>query len=259
MNYLLNALCAEGLKIYRSRIIWITLAAFSIAPLMGGFFMFILKNPEFAVKSGLLGAKAQIAGEAHWPSYFNLIAQIIAVGGMLIFGFVTSWTFGREYTDLTAKDLLALPCSRAFIVIAKFMSIFITDILLSTHVVILGLLIGWIIDLPQWSSTILINGLIILIVTTVLTQALCTPVAFFASYGKGYLAPTGFVVFMLVLSQMVAAIGYGEYFPWAIPAVYSGIAGVESHIKLSSFLIVLITSLSGFIGTLSWWIFADQY
>ena len=121
--------------------IWITLAAFSLAPLMGGFFMLILKDPELAQSSGLLGAKAQLQGEATWPSYLGLLAQVIAVGGILVFGFVTSWVFGRGYADRTSKDLLALPYSRGIIVIAKFISVFITSILLSIHVVVVGLLL----------------------------------------------------------------------------------------------------------------------
>lgn len=114
--------------------------------------MFVLKNPEFAKSSGLLGAKAQIAGEANWTSYVSLHVQMIAVGGILVFGFVTSWIFGREYADRTVKDLLALPYSRAVIVIAKFIASFITNIALRVYIVTLGLLIGWIIGLPQWSS-----------------------------------------------------------------------------------------------------------
>src|SRR5690625_4535709 len=116
MTCFLAALQTEMLKIRKSKVIWITAAAFTIAPLMAGFFMFVLKDPELAKSTGLVGAKAQIAGEANWPSYLGLHAQMIAVGGIFVFGFVTSWVFGREYSDNTVKDLLALPYSRAVIV-----------------------------------------------------------------------------------------------------------------------------------------------
>ncbi|KGX84204.1 ABC transporter permease [Pontibacillus litoralis] len=259
MSYFFATLQAEGLKICKSKVIWITVIAFSIAPLMAGFFMFVLKNPEFAKSSGLLGAKAQIAGEANWPSYLSLHAQMIAVGGTLVFGFVTSWIFGREYADRTVKDLLALPYSRAVIVIAKFIASFITNIVLSAYIVTLGFLIGWIIGLPQWSSEILTHGLYVLAVVTILTIALCTPVAFFAGYGGGYLAPLGFVFLTLVLSQIVAAAGFGDYFPWAIPAIYSGITDGGSPLGWNNLLIITITSLLGFFSTLYWWLFADQH
>lgn len=258
MSYFFTALQVECLKIRKSKIIWFTAAAFTIAPLMAGFFMFVLKNPAFAESSGLLGNKAQIVGKADWPSYLGLHAQMIAVGGIIIFGFVTSWVFGREYAEHTIKDLLALPYSRAVIVMSKFTAVIITNILLSTYIVTLGISIGWIIGLPQWSSSIVVHGLYILIVTTILTIAICTPVAFFASFGGGYLAPIGFVVLMLVLSQIVAATGYGLYFPWAIPALFSGVTGEENAIEMISLFVILFTNLVGIFSTLAWWLFADH-
>jgi ABC-type transport system involved in multi-copper enzyme maturation permease subunit len=259
MTALLAALQVEGLKLRKSKMLWTVLAAFTLAPLMGGFFIFILKNPEFAKSAGLLGAKAQIAGEATWPSYFSLLAQIIAVGGILVFGFVASWVFGREYTDRTIKDLLALPYHRSIIAIAKFLAIFITTSLLSVYVVVCGILIGGAIGLSGWSSAVLLEGLLVLLITALLTISLSTPVAFFASWGKGYLAPLGFVVLMVVFSQIIAAVGYGDYFPWSIPALFSGITGEGQSLRASSFLIVVFTSLTGFVGTLAWWLYADQY
>lgn len=259
MSYFFAALKTEGLKIRKSKVIWVTMAAFTIAPLMAGFFMFVLKEPEFAKNAGLLGAKAQIAGETNWPSYLDLHAQIIAVGGILVFGFVTSWIFGREYTDRTITDLLALPFSRSVIVLSKFAAAFITNFILSVYVVSLGFVFGLIIGLPEWSVETVTHGLYTLLIVTILTIIISTPVAFFACYGRGYLAPLGFVIFVLVLSQIIAAAGFGEYFPWAIPALYSGVVAGDHLLNWTSLLILFITSLIGFFSTLWWWIFADQH
>ena len=38
----------------------------------------------------------------------------MAAGGLFLFGFLFIWVFGREYSDRTAKDLLALPTARSF-------------------------------------------------------------------------------------------------------------------------------------------------
>lgn len=258
MNNLLLAFWTENLKVRKSKMIWVTLAAFTVAPLMGGFFMFILKNPDLAERSGLVGDKAQILGEANWPAYFSMLAQIIAVGGILVFGFVTSWVFGREYTDRTLKDLLALPYHRTTIAAAKFFTVFAAALLLSIHAAVVGLLLGFLIGLPGWSTAGLINGLWVLLVTTLLTIALSAPAAFFACWGRGYLAPLGFVIFMVVLAQVIAAIGYGHYFPWAIPALYSGLTGEEPALPWRSLLLVLATSLAGITATLTWWSWADH-
>src|SRR5690625_637275 len=259
MKYFSAVLLTELLKICKSKVVWITATAFTIAPLMAGFFMFVLKDPDLAKSSGLVGAKAQIAGEANWPSYLSLHAQMIAVGGIFVFGFVTSWIFGREYTDKTAKDLLALPYSRSIIVISKFSASFLTNMILSAYIVTLGFLIGWIVGLPGWSSQVATHGLYILLVVTILTIALSTPVAFLASYSNGYLAPLGFVIITLVLSQIIAAAGFGEYFPWAIPALYSGLVTGDYLLNGTSLLILFITSSIGFFSTLYWWLFADQH
>jgi ABC-2 type transport system permease protein len=101
---------SEALKARRSRLPWVTAAAFAVAAAVGGLLMFILQDPARARAMGLLGTKAQLAGgTADWPGYLALLAQITAVGGTLIFGVVAIWTFGREFSDHTAKDLLALP------------------------------------------------------------------------------------------------------------------------------------------------------
>ncbi|WP_394120885.1 ABC transporter permease [Planococcus donghaensis] len=123
----MRAVQVEMLKIRKSKMIWITLAVFTMAPMMAGFFIFVLKNPELAKSSGLIGDKAQIFGVADWPTYLSMLAQIIAVGGILVFGFVTSWVFGREYADRTIKDLLTLPTHRMIIILAKFLAVMLTN------------------------------------------------------------------------------------------------------------------------------------
>lgn len=124
--------------------------------------------------------------------------------------------------------------------------------------VTIGFFIGWIVGLPQWSSAIVMQSLYVILIVTMLTIVLSTPVAFFASYSRGYLAPVGFVIITLIFSQIVAAVGHGEYFPWAVQALYSGLTG-ENIISWSSLIIICITSLLGFLSTLYWWLFADQH
>src|SRR5699024_9802132 len=152
----------------------------------------------------------------------NLHAQIISIGGISVFGFVTSWFCGREYSDKTVKELFALPYSRAIIVWAKLNASFIMQLIVSGCIICVVFFIGWIIGLPQWSAAELMHEMYILIIVTIITILLSTPAAFFASYSGGYLAPLGFVVLTLVLSQIIAAVGFGAYFPWSIPALLSG-------------------------------------
>jgi hypothetical protein len=114
MRNLAQALYVELLKARRSSVTLFTALSAALLPLVGGFFMIVLKDPELAQRVGLISAKAHImAGAADWPNYLELLAQGLAVGGIVLFGFVGSWVFGREYADRTAKDLLALPYAPA--------------------------------------------------------------------------------------------------------------------------------------------------
>ena len=260
MNSIAISLSAETLKLFRSKILWITIIAFLIIPLIGGFFMVILKDPELARNSGMIGAKAQLAGEANWPSYFSFLSQAISVGGLILFGFITSWTFGREYSDKTLKDLLSLPISRTNIVISKFLLVFLWCFFLSLIVFIFGLIVGYFVILPGWSVEIALKGFDMFFICSFLTIILCTPVAFFACIGRGYLSPLGFVIFTLAISQIVSAIGYGQFIPWAAPALLSKVAGnIGGELQPITCILVIFTSITGFISTLLWWKFADHY
>jgi ABC-2 type transport system permease protein len=182
--------------------------------------MIILKDPERARSMGLISAKAQLAaGVADWPTMLSLLAQATAVGGGLLFTLVTSWVFGREFSDHTAKELLALPTPRAAIVAAKFVVVGMWAAGLTVFVLVLGLIVGAAVGLPGWSESLLWHAAGALGVTAVLTLALMTPVALLASAGRGYLPPLGWAFLTFFLAQILAAIGWGAWFPWSVPAL----------------------------------------
>ncbi|WP_400246789.1 ABC transporter permease [Niallia sp. JL1B1071] len=257
MKQLYNVVSTELLKSRKSKVMWIISLAFTILPIMAGFFMFVLKDPVFAQKAGLLGAKAQLAGTADWQSYLNLLAQGIAIGGLFVFGFMFSWIFGREYTERTVKDLLALPFSRTYIPIAKFITVVIWSFLVSIWVIGFGFVIGHFIGLEQWSTGVLEHGLYVLVITSLLTILVSTPVALFACYGKGYLAPLGFVIITIIFAQIISTVGYGSFFPWAVPALFSNILA-DTPLEGRSFLLLIFTGIIGILSTLGYWRFADQ-
>jgi len=259
MKSILATLWAESLKVRKSKILWLTILAFLFIPMMMGLLMFVAKNPELSSKLGLIGTKASMFGKADWSAYFGLLAQSIAGIGLMGFGFVTSWVFGREYSDRTVKDILALPVSRSFIVLSKFIVVFIWCVLLSFIFFAFGLIIGGIVNLSGWSSEIAFQSAYKYTITSLFTILLCTPVAFFASYGRGYLPPMGFVIITLITANFIGLIGLGPYFPWAIPGLYSVGAGTEGmQLGIVSYIILFFTSVLGLTATFAWWRFADQ-
>jgi ABC-2 type transport system permease protein len=123
-----------------------------------------------------------------------------------------------------------------------------------------GLLIGRAIDITGWSAEVFSQFTEKFFKTSFLTFLLCTPVAFFASYGRGIIVPIGFLILSLVMAQFIALVGLGPYFPWAIPGVYTAPAGTEGmQLFLISYIILALTCVFGFIGTIAWWRFADHH
>jgi ABC-2 type transport system permease protein len=260
MNNIPQAIWVELLKARRSKMPLLTALGFSLAPFAGGFFMIVMKDPDLARRLGMISAKAQIvAGSADWQTYLGLLAQATAIGGIMLFGLIGSWVFGREYSDHTIKDLLALPTQRSTIVLAKFVVVMLWSAMLTVIIYLIGLSVGVAVALPPAAAEVFWQGTITLAISACLTIALVTPIAFFASAGHGYLPPMGVAILALILAQVVAATGWGEYFPWAVPALRTGTAGPQyANLGMISYVIVILTSLAGMIGTFVWWELADQ-
>ena len=260
MNALLPVIKTEFRKAFRSPMFWITVIGMVFMPMMLGVLMFIKKYPELAQSSIMLSKATSIPGKGDWPAYFGIFAQMISGAGLVVYGFVASWLFGREYSDRTLKDLLALPVSRSSVVIAKFIFVALWCAFLSVILFTSGLIVGALVQLSGWSGAIVFQNAYLFMVTSLLTILLCSTVAFVASYGRGYLAPVGFAIFTLVLAQFTGVVGLGPYYPWGIPILFSTAAGAESiPLGMISYGILFLTSIAGVIGTLAWWRYADQY
>lgn len=254
------ALSAELLKTRRSVVPRVAFLAFTVAGLVGGFFMFVVQDPHRARSLGLLGAKARFVGpSADWAGYFALIAQIAAVGGLLVFGLVVIWLFGREFTDRTAKDLLALPTSRTAIVLAKLVVAFGWSALLTVQVVVISLAIGTGLRLPGWTTGTVLSGLGTVFAAALLTTVLATAYGLAASVGRGYLTAVGAMFLSLFAAQVIAALGFGAWFPWSVPSLLSGVAGPgQATPGVLSISAVALVGFAANLATVLWWEHADH-
>jgi ABC-2 type transport system permease protein len=259
MNTLKDALWIEARKALRSRVPVFTAIGFLIAPLACALAMLIYKDPEFARKAGLISAKANLmGGSADWPTFLGMLAQAVAIGGLMVFSLAASWLFGREFSDRTAKDLLAVPVSRTTLVLAKFVIGAVWMAALALLVYAVGLGLGALVGLPQGSAALLAASARTYTVTTILVIAAVTPVALLACIGRGYLLPVGIAMLTLALANVLALFGWGYVFPWSVPALYAGMTGEASSLEAISYWIVALTALGGVIGTALWWHYADQ-
>jgi ABC-2 type transport system permease protein len=255
-----SALWAETLKARRSKVPLLACIGFTLAPLMDGLFMFIMKDPERAREMGLLSVKAQmVMSTAEWTTFFGVLSQATAIGGAMVFSIVTAWVFGREFSDRTAKDLMALPTSREQIVTAKLIVISGWVFVVCVWIYVVGLVIGYLVQIPGWTSALAWQSFLDVFAVAGLTLFLMTPVAFIASMGRGYLAPLGWVVLTIFFSQIIAATGWGDWFPWSVPALFSGVTGPRAELLgIHSYVLVFLAGAMGLIATFWWWRKADQ-
>jgi len=260
MNAFLPAFWAETLKARRSKISLLTAAGILLLPIVGGLFMIILKDPERARSMGLIGTKAQLAaGVADWPTFFAVLLQGTGIGGSILFAIITAWVFGREFSDHTAKELMALPTPRGIIVAAKFVLTALWILGLTLLIFVVGLGIGTVIDIPGWSLELEWTSFWSLMTIALLTLMLMPFVALFASAGRGYLPPLAWAFFVLALGQVAAVLGWGDWFPWSVPTLLSGMMGPHAEqIEMHSYLMVLLACIAGVAATFAWWRSADQ-
>jgi ABC-2 type transport system permease protein len=257
MNLFSDMLWIEARKAIRSKMPLFTGLGSLFMPLGMGFLIFLAKNPELARNLGLVGAKANLTAyyATDWPSYLGLLALIIAAAGFFLSVLITSWVFGREFADGTLKDMLAVPVPRSSILLAKYVVVGLWSGVLTIGILVLGLVMGVLVHLPNGSIAVVLHGCVTVGVTAILLYAVVLPFALLASVGRGYLLPLGIAILTLIMANLFAIAGWGDYFPWGIPGMYA--QGKES-LPLASYLIVLFTGLAGLMATYLWWKFADQ-
>lgn len=261
MKSIQAVLWTEILKIKRAKIFSISIYFFIFIGVMMGMLMFLSMHPEIASRSSTIKMKTSFLGGSDWKGFYELLIQIILSVGVIGSGIITSWGFGREFSDKVIKDLLALPVPRSTIVFSKLIILLIWSILLSIIVLVAAMLTGFAVRIPGWNTGDLFPFLRVYIICSVLNAMLITPVAFVASAGRGYILPISFVILILILTQLLAIglPGLTFWFPWAFPALVSGAGGaaLPSPGFFSYFIYSLIV-LAGLFGTVAWWRYADH-
>lgn len=251
------ALANEWLKVRRSRVPLVTFVVLAIGPLAGALFIYIAADQQRAKDLGLLGQKAELSGiTADWSGMLMFSTQIASAGSLLLFAFIVTWLFGREFVDGTAHYLMSLPVSRGVIVGAKFAVYAVWAALLGVWLTAVTFAVGLLMGLPGWSASLAVNSASGTLRACFLTILAVTPIAYLASRSRGYLAPLACAIGFLALAQVAAILGWGAYVPWAIPAIAAGVAP-DQNATVASWLIVAATGVLGVLGTISWWRSAD--
>ena len=261
MKKLKAALWVEILKVRRSKIFMISIYFLIFIGVMMGLLVFLSMHPEIASRSSTIRMKTSFLGGSDWDAFYDLLIQLVLTIGVIGSGFVTSWCFGREFSDRVIKDILALPVRRSTIVASKLTVLLAWSIILSVTVLVAALLTGLATGIPEWNADKFLAFLKLYMMCTLLNSLLITPVAFAASAGRGYMLPIGFVILIMILTQLLflGLPGLSFWFPWALPALFSGVAGVAIPFPgFFSYFVYIIAVLAGIFGTMAWWRYADH-
>jgi len=249
----LRVLAAELVKLRRSRITWLSWLATSIMPLVGGLFMWILREPERAREMGLLGQKAQFFGaSADVSSYFAILLQTTGIGGMILVSVLAAYVFGREYAEGTAKNLLTLPVARHWFALAKLVVVLLWFGALIGSLLVEGVAVCWWMGLPGFSAARVAQGVGDVLLAALVAWLLVPVVAWIATLGRGYLAPFGFTIFVVILGNVFGATGWGRWFPWSIVPLFAGVAGPRVETLAPASLIVLLATGAAGVAATVW-------
>ncbi len=260
MKAFFAALWAELIKTRRSKVMLGAAIAFMILPAASGFFMLILKDPAQARAMGIINAKAQItAMTADWPSYLQMIGIGSAALGQILFAFITTWIFGREFSDHTVKEWLSLPTPRSAVVSAKLVAMAVWALGLGLLVYLVGLGIGALLGIPGGSTELFWKTFLTILITIPLNILLMPFVAYFASRGRGYILPLAWTILALGLANLIGLLGWGDWYPWGVPVLVGGLLKPGTGpLGLHSYLMVTLACIVGLSLTFLWWRNADQ-
>jgi ABC-type transport system involved in multi-copper enzyme maturation permease subunit len=255
-----QVLATEFLKLRRSKVVGLSFAAFSLGPLGMALLMWIVREPGRAARLGLLGAKANLSGlEATWPAYFTTITMIVGVAGLLLLSFIVAYVFGREYAEGTAKNLLALPVGRHWFALAKFVVAAVWWALLAVAVLAEAFVVGLALALPGFSTGLALGAADNALLAAAIAYLLAPVVAWIVTLSRGYMAPLGFALAMLVLGDLFSKTGWAAWFPWSIVPLLIGAVGSHSEsVASASIAVVAFTFLVGIGATIAQLRYADN-
>ena len=98
------------------------------------------------------------------------------------------------------------------------------------------------------------------VVVAAVVYMLAPVVAWIATLSRGYMAPIGFALAMLVLAQVFGKTGWGQWFPWSVVASFVASTGqrVVASIAPGSVVVVALTFLAGVAATIAQMRYADN-
>jgi len=211
------ALAVEWGKFRRARPVWTATALLTI----GLIALCVLTVRAVDGADPALAGKARfLVGDGGQAGLFAAAHTIVAVGGLLGFGVVIGWVFGREFTDGTITGLWAIPVARPVVATAKLLLLLAWS--LTTAAVLAAALtaVSLLMD-PDAGASAAVAPAGKFAAIAVLTAGAATPCAWVATVGRGYLPAIGTIIAIVLVAQMAVMTGLGGWFPFAVPGVWA--------------------------------------
>jgi hypothetical protein len=158
-----------------------------------------------------------------WADFMRVGSEMLATLGVLIFGMVAAYLFGRDYVEGTAPSVLTLPMRREYPVLAKGI-----------------VLLAWVVGLTMlsvgagagYAALLGLKGFTLAGLATTAWESLQVAlllfgtlpiVALLAVVGRGYIAPMAFSGMTAWVGLGLAEAGWSRWFPWSMPMGITGI------------------------------------
>jgi len=207
---MLRALKAEFLKLRRARVVWWTGLAVALVPAMSASSMRVVGGGQV---------------DTTWESFMRMGPQMMASWWAIpLLGLAAAYTFGREFGDGTAKNMLTLPIRRETFVFAKLLVLAAWVVGLTLISIALQALGAAMLGLPGFELRHILAAAVSSLQIAGLVFATLPVVAALAMLERGYLPPMMFSAFAATAALMVGAVGWGAWFPWSMPLAVTGTA-----------------------------------
>lgn len=252
---MMRAIKAEFRKLKGSRVpLWTAIAvvAYAMIALAGAIAM---KNGQLANSLGDAGgawAEAARLGyyDPTWENVLRTNVQGLAGNlGLLLFGFVTAYVFGRERKEGTDATLLTAPVQRRSFAVAKLIVVAVW--VLALTLLSFGLQTGLfaLLGLEGFAWKHVVNSLWQCLGAAALLYSVLPLVGFVALTGKpGYLRPMLFTIVLMATGNSVAMTEYAYLYPPTMPMLFAGASWlpvVEGELTVLSWAIALAVFIAG--------------
>ena len=231
----------ELLKLRRSPVTRVAFAAMAlIAPVFAVGAALLVARGTATGDGSVAGAKiaAMVQGTG-WDAVTGGFGQVVSVLWLLGTGLVAAWSCGREHSDRTLGQLLALPTSAGRIAVAKLGSVLVWATSCVLVAAGLALASGTVAGFGAPSAADLL-AVVRGVIAGIACAWLALPFAWVATVGRGYLPAIGALLGVILVSQVVVLLGGGSWFPWAVPALLVGTGGAEAAVSVSGVGVLLV-------------------